>query len=116
MLTFVANENTGLLGRRSKTNLGEAAGRSLQRTGQRRRIAFVGGVDRRGDNDARVEVDDVLGFVREMRRAVLHSGDLRIGIGLARPVLIRELLALALTIEPNEVVDRRRLDAALLSH
>ena len=39
-----------------------------------------------------------------------------IRIDLARPVLIREFLALALTIEPNEVVDRWRLDAALLSH
>src|SRR4249920_262460 len=47
--------------------------------------------------------------LRLLRRAVLHYGDLRIRIDLARPDLIREFLALALTIEPNEVVDRRRL-------
>src|SRR3546814_4230033 len=52
----------------------------------------------------------------QTRRAVLHPRDLRIGIGLARPVRIRQLLALAFAIEPDKVVDRRRVDAALLRH
>ena len=36
--------------------------------------------------------------------------------GLARPIFVRELLALALTVEPDQVVDRRRLDTAFLGH
>ena len=34
------------------------------------------------------------GLVAQTRRAVLHLGDLRVGIGRARPVLVRKLLAL----------------------
>jgi hypothetical protein len=58
----------------------------------------------------------VLGLVSQMGRAVLHSGDLRIRIGLARPILVRKLLALALAVEPDQVVNRWRLDATLLRH
>jgi hypothetical protein len=79
-------------------------------------VTFVGAMDRRRHNDARIEINRVLRFVREMRRAVLHLGDLRVRIGLARPNLVRQLLAFALAVKLDEVVDRRHLDAALLSH
>src|SRR5208283_5143547 len=36
--------------------------------------------------------------------------------GLARPIVVRQLLAFALAVEPDQVVDRRRLDAALIGH
>ena len=116
MIALVADEIAGVFRRRSKANLGEVARRRLQRAGQRRRVAFVGRVDRRRHDDAGVEVDRMLGLVGEMRRPVLHPGDLRIRIGRARPVLVRQLLALAGAIEPDEIVDRRRCDAALLRH
>ena len=37
-------------------------------------------------------------------------------IGLAGPLLVRQLLALAVAVEANQIVRRRRLDAALLGH
>ena len=58
----------------------------------------------------------MLGFVGEMRRAILHLGDFGVRIGLTRPILVREFLALAGTVEPDEIIDRRRLDATLLGH
>ena len=83
---------------------------------ERRRVPFVGRMDRRRHDDAGIEVDRVFGLISKMRRAVLHLGDLRIGIGFARPILVRELLALPLAVEPDKVIDRRRRYAALLSH
>ncbi len=58
----------------------------------------------------------MLGLVGQPRRAVLHPGDLRIGIGRALPVRVRKLLALALAIEPDKVLRRRRINAAFLGH
>ena len=62
--------------------------------------AWIGG----RNNNAGVEIDRVFGFVGEMRRAILHLGDLGVRIGLAHPILVRELLALAPTIETDEIV------------
>ena len=73
-------------------------------------------MDRRRHDHARVEIDRMFGLVGKMRRAVLHLGDLGVRIGLARPIFVRQLLAFALAVEPDQVVDRRRLDAALLGH
>ena len=86
-----------------------AALRFPERGFECRRVALVGLVDRGRHDHTRVEIDRMFGLVGEMRRAVLHLGDLCVGIGLARPVLVRQLLALALAIKTNEVVSRRRL-------
>jgi hypothetical protein len=51
-----------------------------------------------------------------MRGAVLHLGDLGVGIGPAHPVRVGELLPLAGAIDANKIVGRRRLDPALLGH
>jgi hypothetical protein len=51
--------------------------------------------------------------IGETRRAVLHLGDLGVRIGLACPVIVRELLALALAVEPYEIVDRRGVSTPL---
>ena len=48
-----------------------------------------------------------------VRRAVLHLGDLGVRIGLACPVIVREHLALALAVEPYEIVDRRGVSTPL---
>ena len=64
-----------------------------------RRIAFVGRMDRRGHDDAGVEVDRVLRLVGQMRRSVLHLGDPGVTVGRALPVGVRQRLALALPVE-----------------
>ena len=116
MVAFVGDEIAGFLWRRSKTHGGKILLRLFQCGIERRRVALVGPMDRRRPDHTRVEIDCMFGLVGEMRRAVLHLGDLCVGIGLARPVLVRQLLALALPIKTNEVVSRRRLDPALLGH
>lgn len=68
-------------------------------------VAFI------GHDNAAVELDRMPWFIGEMRRAILHLGDFGVGIGLARPIRVREFLALAGTVEPDEIIDRRRLDA-----
>ena len=115
MIALVANENAGLCLCRSKADLGEVARGRLQRPRQSCRVAFVGGADRRRHYDVS-RSDRMLRLVGQMRGAVLHPRDLRIRIGRARPILVREFLALPLAIQPDQVVDRRRLDAALLGH
>ena len=65
---------------------------------------------------AGVEIDRVLGLVGEMRATVLQLGDLGLWIGLAGPLLVRQLLAFAGAVDADEIVRIRRLDAALLGH
>src|SRR5208282_5881737 len=43
-------------------------------------------------------------------------GDLRIGVGRALPVGVRQRLALALAVEARQVLGARRVDPALLRH
>ena len=54
----------------------------------------------------------VLGLVGQVRGAVLHLGDLRTGSSPGNPVLVRELLALALAVQTRQVLSRwvRNLD------
>ena len=65
---------------------------------------------RDGHDRAGLQIDGVLGLVRQVRAAVLHLRDLRVGIVRMRPVVVRALL-LPLPIEPRQVLARRRLDA-----
>jgi hypothetical protein len=116
MIALVGHEIARIFGRRREANCSEVLFRRRKRWVERHRVTFVGAMDRRRQNDARVEINRVLRFVREMRRTVLHFGELRVRMGLARPILVRQLLAFTLAIRLDEVVDRRRLDAALLSH
>ena len=62
------------------------------------------------DDRARLEIDRVRRFVRQMRPTVLHLGDLRVGIEWMHPVVIRALL-LAFLIDSREVRAGRRADA-----
>ena len=61
-------------------------------------------MDRRCHHDAGVEIDRVLGLVSQMRRSVLHLGDLGVGVGRALPVGVRQRLALALAVEARQVL------------
>lgn len=58
---------------------------------------------------AAVEVGGVLGLVRQVRAAVLHLGDLRIGIVRILPVVVRSL-ARTLLVDLCQVSMRQRLD------
>ena len=73
-------------------------------------------MDRRGHDDARVEIDRVLRLVGQMRRSVLHLGDPGVRVGRVFPVGVRQRLALALAVEARQVFGRRRLDPALVRH
>ena len=116
VITLVGNQIARLFRRRPKAYGGQVLFRFFERGIERRRVTPVGFVDRGRHDHARVEIDRMFGLIGEMRRAVLHLGDLGVRIGLARPILVRQLLAFALAVEPDQVVDRRRLDTALLGH
>ena len=44
----------------------------------------------------------MFGLVGKMRRTVLHPGDLRVRIRLARPIIVRQLLTFALAVKPDQ--------------
>src|SRR3954463_5246215 len=52
------------------------------------------------------------GLVGQMRGAVLHPGDARLGIGRRGPVSVRQGLVLAGAVEADQIRGTRRLDAA----
>ena len=67
----------------------------------------------------RVQIDDVFGLVGQMRAAVLHLGDPAVGVGFAPPLFVRDLLVLAIAIEPSHFFGRRfvaLLDLARFLH
>jgi hypothetical protein len=66
---------------------------------QRALVGLVGVVNLRREDQLAVEVDRVLGLVRQVRAAVLPLGDPRIGIGRALPVVIGDLLGLPFLVE-----------------
>ena len=85
-----------------------------QGLGKRCRIALVGRVQLRRHHRAGVQIHRVLGLVGQVRGAVLHLGDLGLGVAPGNPVLVRELLALALAVQTRQVLSRGCLDTALL--
>ena len=113
MMPSVGHEDAGLVLARREADLGEIAGRRLEGRRERRRVAFVGRMDRRRHHDAGVEIDRVLRFVGQMR--LVLSGDLRLGVGRALPIRVRQRLAPALAVEARQVLGARRVDPAPLS-
>ncbi len=61
---------------------------------------------------AGVQIHRVLGLVGQMRRAVLHLGDLGLGVALRNPIRVGKLLALALPLQTRQILGRGCLDAA----
>jgi hypothetical protein len=96
MVAFVGDQIAGIFLCRGEAHDRKILLRLFQRRLEGRGVAIVGGVDWRCNDDPSVEIDRVFRFVGEMGRAVLHLGDLGIGIGRARPILVRQLLALRL--------------------
>ena len=70
-------------------------------------------VQLRRHHRAGVQIHRVLGLVGQVRGAVLHLGDLGLGVAPGNPVLVRELLALALAVQTRQVLSRGCLDTAL---
>jgi hypothetical protein len=60
-----------------------------QRRDAGRRVGFVGILHGYTDAGACLEIDGMLGFVGEVRPAVLHLRDLRVGVVRMRPVVVR---------------------------
>jgi hypothetical protein len=73
-------------------------------------------MDRRRHDHAGDEIDRVLRLVGQMRRSVLHLGDLGVRVGRALPVGVRQRLAFALAVKARRILSRRCFDAALLRH
>ena len=86
--------------------LGGLGQRLLNRGG----VALVRPLHRDADDRAGLEIDRMLGLVREMRPAVLHLGNLGVGIVRMAPVVIRAFL-LPLPIDSRQIGARRRPDA-----
>ena len=63
MISLVGDQIAWIVWRRRKADVGQIARRRLKRGIERRRVAFVGQMDRHRNNDAGVEVDRVLGLV-----------------------------------------------------
>ena len=61
-------------------------------------------MDDRSRHDPSIEVNGMLGLVGEMGAAVFHFGDSGVGVGGRSPILVRQGLALALAIEPDQVL------------
>ena len=79
VIPLVGDDDAGRILARRQSDLVEVARGGVQRPQKRRRIAFVGRMDRRRHDDAGVEIDRVLRLVSQMRRSVLHLGDPGVG-------------------------------------
>src|SRR3989454_265587 len=77
-----------------------------------RRVTDVGPVQRHRHERAGVQIDGMLGFVREVRAPVLHLRDLRVRIRRVLPVLVRRPL-LPAPIKARERLAGRGLNARL---
>jgi hypothetical protein len=109
-----ATSSAGSSGVGAGADRGQVGLGRLERVGQGRGVAPVGGVDLGGDDGAGVEVDRVLGLVGEAGAAVLQLGDPGLGsLGEVQSAFDRPL-AFALAVEPDQVLGRRRRDPARL--
>ncbi len=116
MIALVGDQLGAAIAGRGAASRVQAPGCRLQRVVEGGRVAAIGGVDRGRDDRLGVQIDRVLGLVGQARAAVLHAGDLRLGVGRARPLGIAQPLALALAIELLQLGRARRRHAALLGH
>ena len=88
----------------------EVLGGRRHRVRDGRGIPLVGALDRHPDDGAGLQVDRMLGLVREVRAAVLHLRDARVGVVRMPPVGVAALLR-AGPIQPRQIRPRRRCDA-----
>ena len=113
MIALVGNEFGGRLERRAHTSRRKPLLGPRQRRAEGRGVAAIAAMNVRRHHGAGVEIDGVFRLVRKPRATVLHARDPRLRIARAGPFGVADLLGLAPTIEPPELVVARRLDAAL---
>ena len=77
-------------------------------------VGVVGGVDRRRQHHLGVEVDHVLGLVRQMGLPVFHLRNAAVGIGRRDPFLVRYPLVFPRAIEAAQLVVGRVFHTLLL--
>ena len=112
MITFVGDTFSRVLRRRCRIHRLEVCLGLRQGLGKRRGVALIGRVQFGRHHRARVQIHRVLGLVGQMRRAILHLGDLGLGVALRNPIRVGKLLALALVLQTRQVLGRGCLDAA----
>jgi len=95
VVPFVGDQFARLVLRRCGIDLRQVLLRRGERALDRRGVPVIGGMERRRDDDAGIEIDGVLGLVGQVRPTVLQLGDLGLWIGPADPLLVRQLLTLA---------------------
>ena len=76
--------------------------RLFQRFVNRRRVPFIGRLQRKRQDRSAGQIHRMLGLVRQVGAAVFHLGDPRVRIAQAHPHLVRSLL-LALPIQPRQL-------------
>ena len=91
----------------------DVVGRGDERLDHRGRVPVVRVLHRHADDGPGLQIDGVLGGVRQMRPAVLHLRDLRVGIVRMRPVVVGPFLR-ALPVEPRQLRSGRGGDARRL--
>ena len=87
----------------------DALGRVDQRLAAGGRVALVGVLDGHPDDRSALEIDGMLGLVRQIRLPVLHLRDLRVGIVRMGPVIVRPFL-FPLAVDARQFGARRRLN------
>lgn len=93
MVALVGNQFARLVLPRCGIGLRQVLLCRRQRALDRRGVPVVGGMQRRRNDDPGVEIDRMLRLVGKMGATVFQLGDLGLRIGLAGPLLVRQLLA-----------------------
>ena len=114
MVALVRDQLRWILGARLLADRLEVRFCRFERAGQRLCIPLIGLMDRRGNDRTRIQIQRMLRLVAKPGAAVLHLGDPSIGISRALPIFVGELLPLTLSVQPDQIVGRRRLNPALL--
>jgi len=115
LIAVVALVGDDLVDHRGVAPGGHGDGLEVLRSGghclrDRRGVALVGPLHRNPDDRARLQIDGVLGLVREVRAAVLHLRDTRVGVVRMPPLRVAAFLR-PLAIKPRQVGPGRCLDA-----
>src|SRR5262249_7550674 len=76
-------------------------------------VGLIAGIDLRRQDQVGVQVHDVLGLVGQVGGAVLHLGDAAVRVRGRGPLIVGDLLVLALPVEAAQLLVGGVLDAGL---
>jgi len=108
VIALVGDQLARVLRARGRADRREVGLGRRRRRRQGRGVASVSGVDLGRDDGAGVEVDRVLRLVGQAGAAVLELGDPGLGVGRRSPLRVRQALARALAVEPDQVLGDRK--------